>query len=500
MSCGIAEVYLPCSFSLVRITGDSTLRRLGCLHLAEDERFTPTPMAFFEKKKRGSDRPTKAMRRSTDQPGKDEANPLPALRSVSAEMISLNAEKRGQPDPEESGMVLHDPDHFAANPVVLTHSAFAIAVLFDGQRTAEDVAAEFKALYGQEVDLKNIEKLAEELDGSLFLDSPRFREEVRKLLLLYLSTPVRPAAHADLSYPSDPEKLREQVATFFTSQDGPGLLPDRPVASSDTVRGLILPHIDLRVGGATYAHGYKALLEQSQADLIVVLGVAHRAPSSGTFFVSAKDFATPVGPVRTQRGIAQRLQAVAGVDTAVAEYAHKEEHSVEFQAVLLATLLQEKAGRELEMVPILCGSPDPYFEQKKNPAHAEDFVRFADALRNELEKSKRRWCIMASVDLSHVGPKFGHATNITEKVLLPVERADRKMLAKLELLDPDAFYGEFTRTEPPNSRHVDAVMPVLLMLTVGRGLFKQTRLLHYDQMLEPPTKSAVTFATMAFDQ
>lgn len=457
-------------------------------------------MGSSEKKKRDSGRQTKAMRRSTDRLEKAEANPLPALRPVPAEMISLNAEKQGQPDPEEVGIVLHDPDHFAENPAVLTPGAYAIAALFDGQRTAEGVAEAFKELYGQEVNAKDIEKLAEELDGSLFLDSPRFQEEVRKTLLRYLGAPVRPTAHAGVSYSDDPEKLREHVAAFFASEDGPGSLPARPEAVSDTVRGLVLPHIDLRVGGATYAHGYKALIEQSQADLIVVLGVAHRAPSSGTFFVSTKDFATPVGPARANRGMAQRLQVAAGVDTAVAEYAHKEEHSVEFQAVMLAALLEEKAGREFEMVPVLCGPPDPYFEQKKNPAHANEFVRFADALRNELEKSNRSWCIMASVDLSHVGPKFGHATNITEKLLLPVERADRKLLTKMEVLDPDAFYFEFTRTEPPNSRHVDAVMAVLLMLTAGKGIFKKARLLHYDQMLESSTKSAVTYASMAFDK
>ena len=36
---------------------------------------------------------------------------------------------------------------------------------------------------------------------------------------------------------------------------------------------MILPHIDLNVGGATYAHGYQEILKNSQADLFVILGV-----------------------------------------------------------------------------------------------------------------------------------------------------------------------------------------------------------------------------------
>ncbi|MCW8128867.1 MAG: AmmeMemoRadiSam system protein B [Planctomycetota bacterium] len=421
--------------------------------------------------------------------------PIPALRTVPAEMVSLAKNKKGQPDPEEMGIVLHDPDKFAPQPAVLSPGAYALATLFNGERTAAEVAQIFRDQYGQEVTEKGIHDLARELDENLFLDSPHFEEVVRQTLQKFLSAPVRPTAHGGECYATDPEALMKEIEGYFASPEGPGKLAAKPEAKADEVAGVIVPHIDLRVGGPVYAHGYHALLERSQADLFVILGVAHRSAGTGLFNVSTKDYATPFGPAPTAKGIARRIQDAAAIDTAIAEYTHKEEFSIEFQAVLLAGLLGQRAMRSFEILPILCNSADPFIEEEINPASDDGFQRFLETLRKELDKSGRKWCVLASVDLSHVGPKFGHATNITEKLLLPVERADRRMLKKVETLDPDAFYFEIARTK--NSRHVDGVLAMLALLTLGKDRFRSAQLLRYDQMLEVPTKSAVSYASMA---
>ncbi|MBI3830373.1 MAG: AmmeMemoRadiSam system protein B [Planctomycetes bacterium] len=449
------------------------------------------PDSKSNKRKSGRHKATRRIADGSKEGKSDDV--IPALRAVPAEMVSLAKDKKGQPDPEEMGIVLHDPDGFAPQPAVLSPGAYALATLFNGERTAKEIAKIFMDQYGQEVTEQGIRELAGELEKNLFLDSPKFEETVRQTLQRFLAATVRPATLADECYPSDPEALIKQVDAFFAQDGGPGALTSQP-AATDEIHGMVLPHIDLRVGGATYAHGYKALLERCQADLFVVFGVAHRSAGTGLFNVSTKDYATPLGPAKAAKGIARRLQDAAGIDPAIAEYTHKEEHSIEFQAVMMSALLGMRAQRSYEIVPILCNAAEPFIEDQKNPSQDEAFVKFVESLRNELDKSGRKWCVLASVDLSHVGPKFGHATNITEKLLLPVERADRRMLKKVESLDPDAFYFEIARTK--NSRHVDAVMAVLAMLAVGKGVFKKGRLLHYNQMLEYPTKSAVSFASM----
>lgn len=448
------------------------------------------------KRESGGQKPT---RRSAEAArGKEREAPLFALRSVQAESVALKQEagETGSGG-EENVILLQDPEGFAPAHIVLSSGAYALATLFDGERTATEVSKAFAERYGQKVPPDKIQQLSGELDQALFLESPRFEAQVKQELQRYLETPLRPAMHSGVSYPADPDQLRQSVEGYFALPDGPGALGTAKPADVDALRGLMLPHIDLRVGGATYAHGYRALLERSQADLFVILGVAHQGHGDGLFNVSAKDYATPLGPVKTARGMARRLQDAAGVAPTLAEFAHKQEHSVEFQAVLMTALLGEHAGREFEIVPVLCGSVEPFLEAKEDPQRSDAFVRFVEALRNELDASKRRWCIVASVDLSHVGPKFGHSTIMTDRLLLPVERADRRMLATVESLDPDKFYFEIMRNE--NSRHIDAVLALLTLLAVGKGTLQRASLLHYDQMLEAPTKSAVTFASMAFE-
>ena len=87
---------------------------------------------------------------------------------------------------------------------------------------------------------------------------------------------------------------------------------------------------------------------------------------------------------------------------------------------------------------------------------------------------------------------------IDERLLKPIERMDLKMLKCVEKLDAERFYAEIARTQ--NSRHVDAVLAVLTMLSACRWMLKGGQLLHYDQMLKANSHSAVSYAAMAFEQ
>jgi len=416
--------------------------------------------------------------------------PIPALRGVQVAQVRMGPE-----DAADTGFELRDPEDFAPAPALLTPAAFALATLFDGERTAEDVAKEFEQRYEQFPPPEQVLNLAKQLDEALYLDSPRFQQRMRTALLSYLDSPSRPMVHAGTSYPKDPDELRERIAGYFTAPQGPGKIPDGPPTKND-LRALMVPHIELNVGGPTCAHGYKQLLERSQADLIVVLGVAHKGPSQPLFHISKKEFETPLGNVKVERGLAERLQEAVGGEPQVMEIAHRTEFSVEFQALFLQTLLKDRQKRDFEIVPVVCGAVEPYLDSEEEPTECESFQRFANALGEELSKTSRKWCVIASVDLSHVGPKFDHSTSIDHKVLLPIERGDKRLLGALQSLDRKAFFNEVQRTK--NARNWDGVLALLAMLTAANGNLKSAELLRYEQWLEAPTKSAVTFASMAF--
>jgi AmmeMemoRadiSam system protein B len=101
--------------------------------------------------------------------------------------------------------------------------------------------------------------------------------------------------------------------------------------------------------------------------------------------------------------------------------------------------------------------------------------------------------VVAGVDLSHVGPKFGH--NLQASDLLPeAERHDRALLDALGRMDAVAFWEEAARVDDRfNVCGFSSMAFLLEILPRGRGW-----LLDYDIWREEPTRSAVSFAGLAF--
>ena len=441
-------------------------------------------------------------------------DPIPPLREIRARVINMGEAAASSDNADQTAVLLEDPNGIAVQPAAISAWAYALALLFDGTRTAVDVAEAFKDKYSQAIQPEQVLVLQNELDSAMFLNSSSFENNAQDRLEKYLDMRAWPAAHAGTAYPSDPTELMASFIGYFSAPDGPGALgaPEleldlQPIDESETggaatwgadsaVRGLIVPHIDLRVGGATYAHAYKEMMRPNGPELIFILGVAHQSLNERMFSVSQKDFETPLGTVTTNREIARRLHVASGSEDLLAELTHRGEHSIEFQAALIAALLAKRCRREIQIVPILCGSIEPCLARNADPFADPEFLRFTDALRDELNACGKKWCVLCSVDLSHVGPEFGHNSMIDERLLRPVERMDRKLLKLAEKLDVRGFYDEIARTQ--NSRHVDAVLAVMTMLISCRWLLQEGKLLHYDQMLKAPTHSAVSYAAMAF--
>jgi hypothetical protein len=432
--------------------------------------------------------------------------PLPALREVRAQIASVDSDGKSLVQPAEDGdgdtvVILEDPEGLAQKPAVLSTMAYALAALFNGKRSASEAARQFNEKYHQNVKAEQALELQKELDKALFLQSRRFERAFKKQLHTFLDNDVRAMTEAGNSYPADAEALKQTIHGFFTAPNGPGeveKLPEvkRTTKISNKLRGAIIPHIDLRVGGPTYAHAYAEILRHSQAELFVVLGVAHANPGNILYNVSTKNYDTPFGNVKTDLKLARRLQEASGGDLVLAELAHRTEFSVEFQAVLLAGLLAERK-RDFSIIPILCGGVDSYLAEDKNPLESKEFKNFTKSLRDTLEDSGKRWCLLCSVDFSHVGPEYGHSTMIDERLLPAVKRGDMRLLKAAEKLDPKAFFDEVARTQ--NARHVDAVMAVLTMLETLQGSAKRGRILHYDQLFKKTTHSACSYAALAIE-
>ena len=404
----------------------------------------------------------------------------PRLRAVEA----FPVEHEGQ-----RCIALRDPAGFTDQIAVLPGPLLDLVSLFDGEHPIEVIREVLRRRHGEAPSLEQITALVERLDDAGFLESERFEERRHATEDAFRRSPVRPAAHAGGAYAGEAEALRAQIAGFFAHADGPGSPVAAPGPRPGTLSALIAPHIDFHRGGPTYAWAYQEVLERSDADLFVILGTCH-AGMADPFAVTLKPYDTPLGPVATDRDFYDALSRRAGQDLLASEPAHRAEHSIEFQAVMLQSLLGGR--RPFAILPVLASYLHEAVWAGTEPEEDPRVPRFLDALRETVAASSRRVCLVAGVDLAHVGPRFGDQEANSEGSLAAVERADRAMLESVVAGDARGFFAQVAADR--DARRICGLSPIyslLRLLPEASG-----RLLQYRQWPDPD--GAVTFCAVGF--
>ena len=225
------------------------------------------------------------------------------------------------------------------------------------------------------------------------------------------------------AYAGEPGALAAQIDGFFTHADGPGSAARS--ADSGVVRGLLAPHIDFHRGGPTYAWAYREVIERSDADLFVILGTCH-AGMPDPFAATLKPYDTPLGPAPIDRDFFDALERRCGGGLLASEAAHRTEHSIEFQVVMLRHLLGKR--RPFTILPVLASYVHEAVWARTDPEADPRVPRFIDGLLETMAASGRKTCLIAGVDLAHVGPRFGDPEANTDDSLAAVAAADRSML------------------------------------------------------------------------
>ncbi|HEY8367908.1 MAG TPA: MEMO1 family protein, partial [Thermodesulfobacteriota bacterium] len=168
-------------------------------------------------------------------------------------------------------LALRDPSGLAERTLLVAAEAAGLLVRLDGRHTLDDlVSAHFRDT-GVLLARHEVERFVEMLDREHFLDSPAAARRRALLTEAYRAAPHRPAAHAGISYPADPEHLASHLAALERATHADVAAPD----GGGELIAIVAPHIDLRVGAATYVPAYRALAAAGGADVAVVLGVGH---------------------------------------------------------------------------------------------------------------------------------------------------------------------------------------------------------------------------------
>jgi MEMO1 family protein len=360
------------------------------------------------------------------------------------------------------------------------------------------------------------------LDDSFLLESEKFRRAQEAVVAEFVSKRVRPSSHSGRAYPADPHELTKKLDEILalepnTNAISPltldGTPSPRPLPQaggegkgegadcqtnkhvrigSQELEGrlvaLVAPHIDLSVGGKVYSMAYQILRGVSPRT-VIILGTGHQM-AQDLFALSEKTFETPLGVSECNRAWVEKLRAAGGAAIAKNDFVHRAEHSIEFQLLFLQHLLPKSS---FTIVPILCGNLQTTLSEYKRQAYVEKASPILETLKDILERHGEETLVVAGVDFSHVGPKFGHDMP-AQYMKSQSEAHDRALLNSLTVPDADSFWKESGRVNDQYNVCGFAALACLLeILPPCKG-----HLLGYEVWHEEATRSAVSYAAMVF--
>jgi len=405
----------------------------------------------------------------------------PRIRAVEAFPITQDG---------DTVICLRDPTGLAPDAIAIGMGAYFLVTLFDGTNDLRDLHSAFVKRFGERLPDERLIELIEALDRAYFLDSPALKRRASEIREEFLRRPDRPAIHAGLCYAPQAGAARVEIESFFASPEGPGTT--QPPKKGGSLGGLIAPHIDPRRGAAAYAHAYAELRAHQPPELVIILGTSHYGAGPELFSATRKDYATPFGAARTDSGFLERLAEGYRGDLFADEILHRNEHSIEFQALFLKWALE---GHQFSIAPILVTSFHEMIVRGATPRDDRRVGSFLDAMSRELARERRRVLILCGVDFAHVGRKFGDEFTVDEKMAGRVQQSDMGLIEHIRRGDARGFFSDVARDR--DARRICGFAPMYTQLELLSG--RSGRLLKYGIAMEPDTGSAVSFASLAID-
>jgi len=378
-------------------------------------------------------------------------------------------------------IVLRCPLGISEQPLGIFAAVAPLLNHFTGQESCQQIAERFS------IAKQIVEDLVQLLDQNLFLESPRFFEFEREVSTRFRNARTRSAALSGLSYPDSAVELKSEIERILGHAT-----PDSVAKfSHDQLISLKSPHIDYHRGQISYGKAY-ANLQPDTHDLIILIGTSHQY-SRLLFHLTAKSFESPLGLLQCDERLVAELAGAYGLERSFAdEILHRREHSLELQIPFMA-LRSAKA----KIVPILVGSFHHMLNSGKYPEQFEQYDCLIDALASSLRsRTDRKICIIAGVDMAHVGRYFGDKTSLTP---LEMERIHERDMQYLSTISSGAKHKLFDHiAEDEDMRRICGfpTMYCVLDLLARLGWNFEAQLFEYRQAVDYASDCAVTFAAM----
>ena len=359
----------------------------------------------------------------------DNAPSHPKLRNIEATPITQGGQQF---------ILLNDHQRLSDKQIVIPQALAAFLHLCDGTRDSSAISASLAIRYGQSVSATEIEQLLTALNDALLLDNEDAADALQEIQSEYRSAPFRPPTLAGVSYPSDEKTLKDLLDSYLEQVDQ-DIEPTK-------ARGLISPHIDYARGGPVYAQVWSQVKDAAQeAEVAVVFGTDHFG-TGNPFTLTRQNYATPYGVLPTAVNIVDVVaDAIVGEVAFGQELNHRTEHSIELAAVWLHHM---RDGEPIDLVPILCGSFERFFDEEIALENDLTTQKLLDSLKPLL--LKRRCLIIAAGDMSHVGAAFG-GQPLDLLSSARVKSADDELISLVCAGDHNGFFEAISEVKDRNN-------------------------------------------------
>ena len=402
---------------------------------------------------------------------------LPALRSL---------DFMPSPLPDRPGLLIRDPFRFSEATLIVPPALVQCLALFDGAHTELDLRECLVRLTG-DLDVGGLVRhLVEALSKASFMHDQHFQRRKKQAEQGFAEAPLRAASHAGSAYPATAADLQNTLAKYLD-----GVSSEARQENKGRIAAIAAPHVSPFGGVEAYRAAYSALSPADADRTFVILGTSHYG-QPGRIALTRKSFSTPFGEARTDTAIVDRLALQAGDGALMEDYCHAIEHSIEFQVVFLQHLF----GPDIRIVPILCGSFHPRFEQGQAP-EADDQVRRAlDALGELAAREGSRLLWVLGVDMAHMGRRYGDSLNARagQDEMLAVELRDRDRIERIEQGDAQGFWERVVEHREDDLKWCGSapIYAFLRALPSARGELLQYQQWNIDE------SSVVSFAGIRF--
>ncbi|QJA05495.1 AmmeMemoRadiSam system protein B [Thermosulfurimonas marina] len=331
-------------------------------------------------------------------------------------------EWRGRPS-----LLLRDPLGYTENFLVLPQEVAPLLASMDGRHSLRDLQVVATRTLGRLVMLEEVASLVQKLEAHGFLDGETFKRRKAEVEAAWRKAPSRAPACAGRSYPAEPEALQKFLSGILEAAS----------PSRRSPRVLLAPHLDLSSAARTYAEAYRSL-RLPQGARVILLGTGHQLERP--FSLLTKDFETPLGRVPVDRALVQAL-ARRVPELFPDEFAHRNEHSLEFQVLFLRYLFGE-----VPVVPFLFGPVEPYLASGLDPFEAEPrYQALLEGLRALWDENTY---LVLGIDFAHLGLRYGDPQPAGPAEGLQAVARDRALLEALFSGDYGRFLAEARASLP----------------------------------------------------